>query len=113
VNERFESSVRSAGDLAGVFEHDGDTGYFYLYEPGGAGGQAIVGYLLVMSGARSVEVGAVEVRWDADEQVVGLFIDGELWAAFDGSTRAGYAGDYAARVGPELPARMRSALRGR
>lgn len=28
----FESATRSAGDLAGVFEHDDDTGYFYLYD---------------------------------------------------------------------------------
>ena len=30
-NDIFDSCLRSAGDLAGVFEHDGETGYFYLH----------------------------------------------------------------------------------
>lgn len=35
TGELFESSVRSAGDLAGFFEHDGDVGYFYdAFRPG-------------------------------------------------------------------------------
>ncbi len=32
LEEMFDSSVRSAGDFAGVFEYDGETGYFYLYD---------------------------------------------------------------------------------
>jgi hypothetical protein len=32
ANEMFESASRANGDLAGVFEYDGETGYFYLYE---------------------------------------------------------------------------------
>jgi len=31
-NDRFESSVRSYGDLAGVFEYDGKEGYFFLFD---------------------------------------------------------------------------------
>ncbi|WP_286203065.1 hypothetical protein [Rhizobium lusitanum] len=30
MDQLFESAVRSSGDLAGVFEFDGDVGYFYL-----------------------------------------------------------------------------------
>jgi uncharacterized protein len=32
ADEIFESASRAAGDLAAVFEYDGETGYFYLYE---------------------------------------------------------------------------------
>jgi hypothetical protein len=39
----FDSSVRSDGDLAGVFEYDGQTGYFYLYEVGGNAYNKVVG----------------------------------------------------------------------
>jgi hypothetical protein len=31
MNEILKNTTRSAGDLAGVFEFDGDTSYFYLY----------------------------------------------------------------------------------
>jgi len=46
-NEIFANSIRASRDLAGVFEYDGDTGYFYLYEPKGA---KIIGALHVVSG---------------------------------------------------------------
>jgi hypothetical protein len=42
--EIFVSSVRSTGDLAGVFEYDGETGYFYLYRAKGASGKKIMHY---------------------------------------------------------------------
>ncbi len=32
TEEIFDSCVREKGDLAGVFEYDGEAGYFYLYE---------------------------------------------------------------------------------
>ena len=28
----FDSSIRRAGNLAGVFEYDGENAYFYLYD---------------------------------------------------------------------------------
>jgi len=111
-DEFLESSVRSSGDLAGVFEYDGETGYFYLYATHEEG-KKILGALHVLSGRRTFEKVDVEVRWDATESLVGLFIGGNLWAAFDSSTGAGYLGDYAASVRPELPPRVSAALHGR
>ena len=29
-HEMFVSAIRSSGDLAGIFEYDGETGWFYL-----------------------------------------------------------------------------------
>lgn len=39
--EMFQSAVRSSGDLAGVFEYDGETGYFYLYQTGAMGNKIL------------------------------------------------------------------------
>lgn len=112
-NQLLRSAARSSGDLAGVFEHDGEAAYFYLYEPLAEKGRAVVGALPILAGGDAVDDAAVKVRWDAAETVVGLFIGPELWAAFDGSSGAGYAGDYAAGVLPFLPARLSAALLGR
>jgi hypothetical protein len=112
-NQMLRSAARSGGDLAGVFEHDGEAGYFYLYEPFAEEGRAILGALPILSGGEGLDDSAVKVRWDAAETVVGLFIGRELWAAFDGSSGAGYAGDYQAGVLPFLPARVSAALLGR
>jgi hypothetical protein len=43
TDEMFDSSIRSAGDLAGVFEYDGETGYFYLYDSVGSSNQRVLG----------------------------------------------------------------------
>jgi hypothetical protein len=94
--EMFESSLRSSGDLAGVFEYDGEVGYFYLYDkqqtPGV--GNAIRGAIRVLSGAVDFEKRDVRVSWDADERRVGLLIRDRLWAAFDAETEAQYGGNY-------------------
>jgi len=111
-DEFLESAVRSSGDLAGVFEHDGETGYFYLYAVHGEE-RKILGALHVLSGRRTFEKGDVQIRWDATESVVGLLIGRRLWAAFDSTTGAGYGGDYAAGVRPDLPPRISAALCGR
>lgn len=112
-HRRFESSSRSSGDLAAVFEHDGETGYFYLFAPLAPGGHKVLGALRITSGLVSLGDVAVEIRWDASERVVGLFLGAEIWAAFDSSTGASFAGDYAAGVRPELPPRIGDALRAR
>jgi hypothetical protein len=108
TREIFESSVRPTGDLAGVFEHDGEAGYFYLY--GNGENKEVLGALHVLSGPCGFRAEDVEVRWAADGSVVGLFISGRVWAVFDANNRTEYGGDYAAGVGPDLPDRVRGAL---
>ena len=104
--ELFESSVRSTGELAGVFEHDGETGYFYLFATGEP--LKILGAVHVISGPCVLEASDVEIRWAGD--VVALFIAGKVWAVFEASTGAVYAGNYAAGIAPMLPARVSTAL---
>jgi hypothetical protein len=109
--EVFESSVRSRGDLAGVFEYDGETGYFYLYASGKE--EKVLRALHVFSGPCSFAQADVEVRWAADESVVGLFISGRVWAVFDTASGAEYSGNFAAGKEPVLPERVSSALAAR
>ena len=90
----FDSEVRSAGDLAGVFEYDGDTGYFYLYEVAGQAGQKVLSSIHVVSGPIEFSASDVQVQWDVSEQRVGLFIHDTLWATFDTARRRKYGGNY-------------------
>ena len=108
--EMFDSHVRSSGDLAGVFEHDGDTGYFYLYKTGGEAGHRILDYIRIISGNPDFGEEDLSIRWDQGEQKVGLFIRGELWAVFDHQQRARYGGDYKPGLRPLLPPQATSGL---
>lgn len=103
TDEIFNSMTRTAGDLAGVFEYDGATGYFYLYETTGNQGQRVVGVIRLMTTEPDFEQGDVEVRWDRSENNVGLFIRGRLWGAFDGITKTGFGGDYRPDGQAEIP----------
>jgi hypothetical protein len=78
----FESAIRQTQDLAGVYEQDADGGYFYLYDLTREEGRKIVAAIQVHSVDALVLGGGVEIRWNAGESVVGLFVAGKLLAAF-------------------------------
>jgi hypothetical protein len=99
-NEIFDSAVRSAGDLAGVFEYDGETSYFYLYETEGAEGQRVIDSIHVQSGSPDFGPEDIVVRWNTTEDKVGLFIRDLLWAVFDGDGRRKYGGNYKPGAAP-------------
>ena len=103
MEEMFDSALRSAGDRAGVFEYDGETGYFYLYATDEGAGKKVLDSICVLSAEPDFVEEDVSVRWDLDEQKVGLFIRNVLWAAFDCGLRSKYGGRYDPRVGPSLP----------
>lgn len=100
--EIFDSSVRTKGDLAGVFEHDGDTGYFYLCRSRGNTVDAILDRLRILVGEPDFGGADVSVRWDREEEKVGLFIRGDLWAVFDAERRKTYGGPYTRGTTPEI-----------
>lgn len=102
TKEIFDSSARSAGDLAGVFEYDGETSYFYLYETEGEEGQRVIDSIHVLSGAPDFGEDDISIRWNAKEDQVGLFIRNLLWAVFDSSSRRKYGGDYKSGAPPPL-----------
>jgi hypothetical protein len=103
ANEIFDSCVRSADDLAGVFEYDGETGYFYLYETSGDEGQKVRDSIHILSGEPDFGEAEISIRWDEKEQKVGLLIKGVLWAVFDAQHHAKYGGSYRPGAKPLLP----------
>ena len=101
--EIFESSVREKGDLAGVFEYDGEVGYFYLYDTTREHGTKILESIHILSGEVAFSETDVSVRWDHGQQKVGLFILGTLWAVFDANRRLKYGGNYDIQNKPIMP----------
>src|SRR5438477_1817058 len=100
--EILSSAVRTAGDLAGVFEFDGETGYFYLYDLRQPEAQRIAGAIHILSGPPDFTSDDVSIRWATGETTVGLFIRDRLWALFaDGRS---HGGDYRPGGTPRLPA---------
>ena len=93
-HEIFKSSVRSFGDPAGVFEFDGDTGYFYLYDQTCEPTQRLIDQIRTLSSKPDFSDHDAVVRWDDSEKRVGLLIRRELWAVFDAKTKTSYGGDY-------------------
>ena len=103
----FERSVRSAGDLAGVFEYDGETAYYYLYDQTRCDGRMVVDAIHVTSRTPDFEQEDILVEWDPTETKVGLFIKGQLWAAFDESGHkfgGGYRSDDCSDIPSEITA---------
>ena len=103
MNEIFESAVRSAGDLAGVFECDGETGYFYLYEIDADHGNKIADAIRICVGRPNFSQSDVSVRWDHWQRSVGLLIGEVLWAAFDPGRNQKFGGDYRSDGTPNIP----------
>jgi len=95
--------VRSAGDLAGFFEYDDETGYFYLYDQPRGPGHRIVDAIRVLNTRGDFQQQDVKILWDPSERYVGLLIRSQLWAAFDTKTGAKYGGDYRVNTRPALP----------
>lgn len=108
----FDSSARSRGDLAGVFEYDGETGYFYLYEVTGGAGKKVLDAIRVVSGQADFEESDLSVRWNASEDKVGLFIHGALWAMFDARLRQKHGGGYKVGGTPSLPPELAASFEG-
>src|SRR4051812_13869795 len=101
--ELFESAVREAGDLAGIFEHDGSVAYFYLYAVGDGQPTKILDQIRVFSGTAFISQSDVDVRWDATEQRVGLFLRGVQWAVFNCFHKTRFGGGYRPGERPEIP----------
>jgi hypothetical protein len=101
--ELFESLVCASGNMAGVFEFDGDTGYFYLYEINGAQGQKIISSIWILTGTPDFDEFDISVRWSNSQNIVGLFIKDKLWAAFNSLNGEKYGGGYKNGANPEIP----------
>jgi hypothetical protein len=105
MKEMFCDATRSIGDLAGVFEYDGTTGYFYLYQL--VPSNKVLRAIHVLSGEPDFTEEDVRIVWDSQETRVGLFIRGTLWGVFDSVTPKDFGGNYKAGTAPRLPAEFR------
>ena len=103
MDDIFESVVRSSGDLAGVFEFDGETSYFYLYELHGSNSNKVLDAIRITASVPDFTESDIAIRWDIDERIVGLLIKGVLWAVFDSDTRAKYGGNYRSSAPSSVP----------
>jgi hypothetical protein len=112
MEEIFQSEDRAAGDLAGVFEFDGATSYFYLYDISAPNNSKVVSAVRILTGAPEFSETDIEIKWDSEEQRVGLFIKGDLWAVFDSISRAGFGGEYRGNAAPNIPDEIASGFRG-
>ena len=99
----FDSAVRTAGDMAGVFEYEDGTGYFYLYALTGGKGKRVLDSIHVISGEPDFDESDITTAWDAAGQRVGLFIRGVLWAAFEVAHHRKGGGMYAPGAIPAMP----------
>lgn len=92
--DMFDSQVRSSGDLAGVFEFDGETGYFYLYDSHAPDNRKVMATIHIITGKPEFSIDDLRIQWDASENWVALFIGNQLWAVFDSVSKIGYGGNY-------------------
>jgi len=99
----FINSVRSTGDLAGVFEYDGETGYFYLYQTKGTSGTKIIDTIHIVSGVVDFTRDVISIQWDDSQTKVALFIRNGMWAVFDCTLHQKFGGDYRVGGSPAIP----------
>lgn len=92
-NDTFESQVNSDESLAGVYEHEGGLGYFYLYDLARSESQKVIGSICVSVGENWLNVDDLVIRWSYDEHFVGLFINNQLCAAFDAKSQEAFGGE--------------------
>ena len=102
--EIFDSAVRPAGDLAGVFEFDGNTGYFYLCNVIQHDRPVVLDHIHVYSGDVGLGAGDIEIRWDFSDTRVALFVRREMWAVFNCHTGQKHGGAYVEGGTPQIPA---------
>lgn len=108
--EIFDSSIRTDGRLAGVYEQDADSGYFYLYDLERPEGQKVVDAIRIHSGGSSLVSEDVSIDWDQAETIVGLFIKGRLWAMFTESGEKWRGGIFGEESPSEIPSWLQQAF---
>lgn len=103
MEEIFDSAVRSAGDLAGVFEFDGETCYFYLYQVNSPESSKVCDAIQITSGVPIFCQSDISIQWDVDEKMVGLIICGTIWAVFDCVEGEKFGGNFQVNTKPSIP----------
>lgn len=79
----FITAVCEANGLAGVYEYDDGTAYFYLCSVGPSGHAAIIDNLQIDPRVRELSNGDIVLAWDDVGIRVGLFVKQVLCAVFN------------------------------
>ena len=90
------------GDLAGVFEGDGETAYFYLYDQRRSKADMVVDAIHITGKQPDFGKEDIGIESNTSETKVGLFIKNELWAAFDAEGKK-HGGNYESGARPNIP----------
>jgi hypothetical protein len=98
----FKTSIRTSGDFCGVFECNNETSYFYLYALRNAEESKIVGATQLPRQFDLKHQAQYDVRWNAAEDAVGVFLDDALLAVFNITAYAKSNSVYRALIGIEL-----------
>ncbi len=87
MKEIFLENVRSHEDIAGVYEFDGTSGYFYLHklEP-----SKVIAALEIHRSEPTAE--DLALKWDVPERLISLWEKGERKAVYDCETGAIFGG---------------------
>lgn len=106
TQDLFVTGPRGANDLAGVFECEEGVPYFYLYRTDAPDGSKVIGAIPVFLNMEHVSQDDVSIRWSHSGDIVGLFLLGELVAAFEVSSGEKFGGtDLEGKANP-LPDRI-------
>lgn len=108
--EIFDSSIQPDGSLAGVYEQDSESGYFYLYNLRKPEGYKVVAAIHIHSGELAILSGDVRIDWSKKGTAVGLFLKGKLWAAFADTAEYWFIGSEGKNAQSELPFWLRNAF---
>jgi hypothetical protein len=106
----FTSSVRSAGDLAGVFEYSDGVGWFYLYDLRKDKGSRVVASVHIVSVLPEFDENDIDIRWTKLEDKVGFFVRHEVWAVID-QNYASWGGNYRSGSVSSVPERLSNEFR--
>jgi hypothetical protein len=109
ADEMFQSSVHPHGSVAAVFEYDGETGYFYLLDLSKSEDKQITAAIHIKSSDPDFSESDVRIQWNKSKNIVGLYLHGCLWAAFDLQANK-YGGNYRPRSRPVIPADVASSF---
>ena len=77
MSNEFVEEAEGPPGVFGVFEDDGETGYLYLYEPGG---REVFQHLHIYDRSRKLPVRVADVRivWSEDQSKCGVVIWGQM-----------------------------------
>ncbi len=89
------------GTSLASLNYDGEEGYFFLFDLTKEKGKQCSGAISLNSASADLRVADISIKWNRSEEVVGLYVGGDLWAAFDQQGRK-FTGNYSTREARDI-----------